>query len=193
MANSVYVPGAALIRTGTGSSLALEDLGYTVDGVEITEKEFGIDVKSDRYGGSQGQNIDYQILGLGAEIKLELVEITLATFLKLQSRMPTNSTFTAAPGKVPYPGTLTFGTADGENGGGGLFRTLIIGAKDAILLAATPGSEATMLTPRNYPFCRVKDAIGYNLGTRHAKASVTIEAYMGVVSGNVVCWNRVST
>lgn len=185
MTVSVHVPGSALIKTGTGSSAALESLGYTVDGVDIQEKEFVIDVKSDRYGGSQGPSIDVQLLGLGAELRMELVEIDLEVFVKLQSRLPTKSGGQTM-GVVPTPGCLTFGD-------GGLFRTLILGTKDAEEIAANGSIDLdTLLTPRNYPFCRVVGAVGYNLGTRHAKASLTIEAYQGLVSTDVVVWNRIS-
>lgn len=180
----VNVPGATLIRLGLGSSNALVDFGYSIDGVEIEDTEFVEEVKSDRYGGSRGASIDVQQLGLGAFINMTVVEFDPELFIKLQSRMATNATISANPGRVPTPGTLLFAN-------GGLFRTTLIGTLDAAAIAANGAIDLdTLLTPRNYPFTRVVQAIGYNLGSSHAKAKIRLEAYQGVVSSNVVVWNR---
>lgn len=186
MGVQVNVPGSVLVKVGLGSANALVDLGYTVDGVEIEENEFVEDVKSDRYGGSGGPVIDVQFLGMGAIINLNLVEFDPEVFAKMQSRLATDSTISANPGRVTTPGTLLFA-------GGGLFRTCLIGTKDAAAIVADGAIDLDkLLTPRNYPFSRVVQAIGYNVGTRHAKARVRIEAYQGLVSSNVVVWNRVT-
>ena len=187
MGVQVNVPGSVQVKVGLGASNALVNLGYTTNGVDIQENEFVEDVKSDRYGGQGGPSIDVQIYGLGATIDMELVEFDPEYFYKLCSRLPTDSTISANAGRSPTPGTLTFG-------GGGLFRVMLYGYKDNAIVTAAPATDLkTLLTPRNYPFCRVVQAIGFNLGSRHARARVKFEAYQGTVSGNVVLWNRTDT
>lgn len=187
MGLQLNVPGAVDVKVGLGTASALVSLGYTVNGVDIQETEFVEDVKSDRYGGASGPSIDVQILGLGATIDMELVEFDPEIFAKLQSRLPLNTTISAAPGKIPTPGTLMWSN-------GGLFRTMLRGVLDAAAITANPSVDLdTLLTPRNYPFCRVAQAIGYNLGTRHARARIKFEAYQGLVSSDVVLWNRIAT
>ncbi len=188
MASSVKtnVPGSVQVKiSGISGVSGLVDLGYTVDGVEVSFREFKIDVKSDRYGGESGPNIDKQILGMEADIRLTLVEFNAEYIHILQSRMPGNATVVANPGRIITPGTLGFAN-------GNLIRCLLYGILDqAAVAAAVPAAE--LMTPMNFPFCSVEDVVSYNLGTRHARASLSLKAYQGLVSSNVVLYNRVST
>jgi hypothetical protein len=182
----VNVPGSVMVKIAGISGLSgLQDLGYTTDGVEVEEREFSMEVKSDRYGGEQGPAIDKQMFGREALIRLTLVEFNAEYFHWLESRMPGNATIVAAPGQIITPGTLGFAA-------GNLVRCLLYGVLD--LAAVTGGTPATeLLTPRNYPFCSVVEASSRNLGSRHARANLTLKAYQGLVSGNVVLWNRTAT
>lgn len=191
MASSVKfnVPGAIKVQVeGLSGVSGLADLGYTNDGVEIEEREFTIECKTDRYGGEQGPPADVQSLGREAIIRLNLTEFNAEYFHMLESRMPRNSLAASAPGQILTPGTLKFS----NTGGGGLIRCLLNGILD---IAAVAASVATveLLTPRNYPFCEVVDASSRNLGSRHARAMLTLKARQGVVSSNVVLWNRTIT
>lgn len=186
MASSVKVnvPGAVSVQiSGIDGVAGLVPLGYTSDGVEITHREFAIEVKSDRYGGEQGPKIDKQYLGLEAEIRMTLTEFNAEYLNRLMSRLPGNAAVTTLPGVIVTPGTLAWSN-------GGLIRCLLYGVLDTAAVAAlTPMVE--LLTPRNYPFCEVVDVVGFNLGTRHAKANLTLKANQGTVGSDVVLWNRV--
>lgn len=188
MASSVKinVPGAVQIKiSGISGVSGLVALGYTSDGVEVSIREFSEEVKSDRYGGERGPAIDKQMLGLEADIRMTLTEFNVEYLHHLQSRMPGSAAIVAAPGKVITPGTLGFA-------GGNLIRCLLYGVLDAAaVVAAVPAAE--LLTPLNFPFCSVVDAVGYNVGTRYARANITLKAYQGLVSSDVVLYNRVST
>jgi len=188
MASSVKVnvPGAINVKiSGMSGVSGLQSLGYTADGAEITFREFAIDVKSDRYGGEQGPNIEKQYLGLEADIRLVLTEFNAEYIHWLQSRMPGVAAIVAAPGKIATPGTLMFA-------GGGLIRCLLQGVLDAAaIVAGTAAGE--LLTPLNFPFCAVSDVVSYNAGTRYARANLTLRAYQGLVSSDIVLYNRVTS
>jgi hypothetical protein len=180
------IPGAVNLRIdGLTGLTGLQDLGWTEDGVEITEREFVIECKTDRYGGVQGPAAEVQSLGMEAEIRLTLTEFNVEYFNILRSRLPGNSVVGANPGRIVTPGTLKFAN-------GGLIRCLLQGALDTVAIAASV-AIAELATPLNYPFCEISDAVGFNLGTRYQKAQLVLKARQGVVSSNVVLWNRTNT
>jgi hypothetical protein len=45
---AVVVEGPCLVQVNTGSAGALEDLGYSIDGVQVTEETFMSDVPGDQ-------------------------------------------------------------------------------------------------------------------------------------------------
>lgn len=187
MASSVKVnvPGAVNVKiSGISGVSGLQSLGYTSDGVEITLREFAIEVKSDRYGGEQGPAIEKQVLGMEADIRLTLAEYNAEYLHHLQSRMPGVAAIVAAPGKIITPGTLGFA-------GGNLIRCLLQGVLDAAAIAAAV-APIELVTPLNFPFCSVADVVSYNAGTRYARANLTLKAYQGLVSSDVVLYNRVT-
>jgi hypothetical protein len=182
----VNVPGAIQVKiAGISGVTGLANLGYTVDGVEVTLREFAIEVKSDRYGGEQGPAIEKQILGMEADIRMTLSEYNAEYMHFLQSRMPGAAAIVAAPGKIITPGTLGFA-------GGNLVRCLLLGALDTVAIAAAVAA-GELVTPLNFPFCSVADVVSYNVGTRAARANLTLKAYQGLVSSDVVLYNRVTT
>ena len=65
MAITIQVDGPALIRTGTGAADALESLGFTVNGVTITQQIYRADVYSDENGG--GLKFGEPDIDLGAD------------------------------------------------------------------------------------------------------------------------------
>lgn len=87
MAISVVVPGPALVRTGTGTSSALEDLGYSINGVEIDEEPLVIPVPGDQNGGDQGIPIDEQYLGEVHFIRMELTKLDAAVVAKIGAKV----------------------------------------------------------------------------------------------------------
>jgi len=180
------VPGAVNVRLSGFTGLSgLQDLGWTEDGVEVTEREFAIECKTDRYGGAQGPAADSQFLGMEADLRFTLTEFNTELLMKLRSRLPGDSVIGVNAGRIATPGTLKFA-------GGGLVRCLLKGALDTVAIVASV-AVAELATPLNYPFCEVVDVVSFNLGTRHQKATFTLKARQGVVSSNVVLWNRDDT
>lgn len=87
MAIAVVVPGPVLVRTGTGSASALEDLGYSVNGVEVDEEPIVIPVPGDQNGGDQGIPIDEQYLGEAQYIRMELTNFDAAVMAKIGAKL----------------------------------------------------------------------------------------------------------
>lgn len=86
MALAVVVPGPVLVRTGTGTSSALEDLGYSINGVEVDEEPVVIPVPGDQNGGDQGIPIDEQKLGEVHIIRMELTNMDAAVVAKVGAK-----------------------------------------------------------------------------------------------------------
>lgn len=114
----VHVPGTALIRVGTGASGALEDLGYSVNGVQIVMETYLLDVPGDENGGDHGPPIDIQKMGEKATVRIECNKYELNVANKLA---PFHGDALGVPGAA---GRLLF---TGE----GYYRLLIQGASGA--------------------------------------------------------------
>src|SRR5690554_6659069 len=113
MAEVVVVDGPALIRVNTGSEGALETLGYTRDGVQISEQVYTEDVPGDQNGGTSGPPIDIQYFGEFHIVRLELTKWDPTVDAKVASRR--------------LGGTLgTTGTAGSLYSGDSLFFRLLI-------------------------------------------------------------------
>lgn len=91
MALTVNVGGPVLVSVGSGSGGALEELGYTVDGVRISETVFTGDVPSDERGGSEGPPIEVQQFGITHRITLELSRFDQAVMVKIALRARSGS------------------------------------------------------------------------------------------------------
>lgn len=104
MAVQVNVSGALLVKTGTGSASALEDLGYSINGVEIQEDVFTGDVPGDQNGGDQGPPIDIQYFGEVHRISIDLSKYDPAVAAKIQSKYKGGTA-----GAIGTPGSLFIG------------------------------------------------------------------------------------
>lgn len=62
MAKQIQVGGAALVQVAASAGV-LADLGYTINGVEITENIYKGEVPGDENGGEEGPPIDIQYFG----------------------------------------------------------------------------------------------------------------------------------
>lgn len=165
MATAVQVPGAALIKTGSGSSGALESLGYSINGVEITEEMLSEDVPGDQNGGEGGPPIDIQDFGHIARIRMELSVWDFTVAGRLRSKLNGVS-----QGVSPTPGSLIFANSYH-------FRLLIlpVTAGDAMnFLVATPREPHVI-----------------NLGTKFARLIFEWIAYPPVGGGTL--WNTTTT
>lgn len=150
MAAAVQVFGPALVKTGTGAVDALESLGYTRDGVYITEQVYDEEVPGDQNGGPGGPPIDIEYYGERHIVRCELTKWDSAIAAKVFPKLKGGTAGT--PGT---PGTLWYGDSK-------FFR---------LLIQPTSG-------PRNYLGAIPRGApIEINLGVKYSVLIVTFECY----------------
>lgn len=149
MAHSVQVAGPAEIKVGTGSTGALESLGYTAQGADVRNQGFFLDVPGDQNGGDQGPPIDVQYLGEIARIRLELTKWDDAIAAKIRTRLLAGTEGT--PGTA---GTLMFGDS----------KTV------RVLVNTTTG-------PMNFPRSFIRGEWEINKGTKFSRLVVEFEAH----------------
>ena len=149
MAIEVIVDGAVLVKVDTGSSNALESLGYTIDGVQITEQAYMGDVFSDDNGGEQGPPVDIQQFGEIHIVRMLFSKIDVAVLAKVTPRQ-----YGGTAGTVATPGTLMFqGTKT--------YRLLL-------------DSETR---PRNYLRAVFREPIEFNKGSKFSQYLVVAHCY----------------
>lgn len=174
MAIAIQIPGLCNVSVNTGTSAALEQLGYTIDGVEIEEQVKLLEVFGDQNGGEEGNPIDWQHLGLVDVITLNFTKFDATVAQKCGQRLnPGTSTYggTIAAGVSPLPGTLLLGTAS-------TYRLLL-----------NPAAGAPFI--RNYLLAIPIDPIGHNTGTKHQKRLQRWFAFPPVAGG--VLWNTTTS
>lgn len=137
--------GAALVRIDAGAGL--EDLGYSINGVEISDDPYFSDVPSDENGGDEGPPIDVQYFGMTATIRMELSRWDPVVAAKV------------------FP----FG-AGGAAGVEGTSGSLMSAAVYRLLILPTS-------TPRNYPRAFPTEPIEVNKGTKYSRLVMTWKAY----------------
>ena len=105
---------ATLLKIGTGSSDALEELGYSIDGFNLEERVFKEDIHSDENGGTAGPPVDIMIHGQIDVITFDAVRIDPIVAAKVQFVKGTSA------GVVPSSCVLLFGDSKS-------YRVLLIG------------------------------------------------------------------
>lgn len=158
MAEQIQIAGLVTIKVDTGTSHALETLGYSVNGVEIEENIFTLDVPGDEHGGDAGPPIDIQYLGEVDTVRIESTKFDLAVVNKLRARL-WNAGFTApAAGQVlgADMGSLYFAGAK-------YFRL--------VLDAANSGYD------RDYIRVVPREPITENRGVKHSILRMTLTCY----------------
>lgn len=158
MAVAVQVAGLVTIQVDTGSSHALETLGYSVNGVDIEENIFTLDVQGDEHGGDSGPPIDVQYLGQVDTVRMELSKWDDAILDKIRARLWNSGFTTPAAGQVLSAdiGSLFFG-------GSKFFRL--------VLDAANSGFD------RDYIKVIFREPIVVNRGVKHSIARLTATCY----------------
>ncbi len=141
--------GPALVRTGTGVANALEDLGFSINGVEIIETVFESDVPGDQNGGDDGPPIDIQYFGQVDRVRMELSKYDKLVADKIRARL-----LGGTAGVIGTPGTLIAGTS--------VFYRLLI--------EPTTG-------PRNYLAAIPREPIEVNRGTKFSRLIMEFECH----------------
>lgn len=145
----INVAGLATIKIASPSGGTLDTLGYTMNGAEITERNFVLDVYGDENGGDAGPPIDVQQMGEAHEIRLLLTKYDDTILDKLRARIAGGTA-----GTPSTAGTLMFPTANN-------FRLLI----------------HSVTLPRNYLNVVFREAFEINKGTKHSQALVIGTGY----------------
>jgi hypothetical protein len=153
----IQVAGAAIVKVGTGSSDALETLGYTANGVDTRTQAYMGDVPGDENGGEAGPPIDVQYFGETAHIRCELTKYDSAIADKVGARVKGGTAGTYLPSAV---GTLMFGAS-----------------KHTRVLIHTANG------PQNFPRCICREPIEVNKGTRYSRLILEFTAYKDPTSG----------
>lgn len=149
MTIAVVTTGPALVRTGTGVAGALEDLGFSINGVQIIETVFESDVPGDQNGGEEGPPIDIQYFGQIDRIRMELSKYDEAVADKIRARL-----LGGTAGVIGTAGTLIAGSS--------VFYRLLI--------------EPTT-TPRNYVAAIPREPIEVNRGTKYSRLILEWECH----------------
>lgn len=158
MAVAVQVAGLVTIQVDTGSSHALETLGYSINGVEIEENIFTLPVHGDEHGGDAGPPIDIQYLGQVDTVRMELSKWDEAVLDKIRSRL-WNSGFTA-----PLAGQVLSADIGALFFGGSKFFRLALDAANA-------GFD------RDYIKVVFQEPISVNRGVKHSIVRLTATCY----------------
>jgi hypothetical protein len=149
-----------------GTPTSLLELGYSEDGFSISERPLTNDVHSDRNGGTSGEPIDVQFMGVVATIRMKLTDFD---FTQLKRLKQWASKTVLNDGQVPEPGVLLI--ADTE-----FFRLILQGSKDTAAIAAG-GLTTDYQTPLNFQKCVLKDTVDYNVGSRVTAVELVMTAY----------------
>lgn len=149
MTIAVVVDGPVQVRCGTGSAGALENLGYSIDGVMVAENGFFDDVPGDQNGGTAGPPIDVQYFGEIHRVRMELSKWDILIAAKIWPKLRGGTAGT--PGT---PGTLVAGSSS-------YYRLLLHGTSN----------------PRNYLAAIPRGAIEINKGTRFSRLVLDFECH----------------
>lgn len=168
MANVINVAGLVTIKVDVNQGAGIETLGYSVNGVDITEEPFWLDIPGDEKGGDQGPPIDIQYLGEVHRIRCEMSKYDISVANKLRGRLMTNS---ASPGVPDTSGSLFLGTANNS--------------VRVILDAATASFD------RNYLTALPRQPFEVNRGTRYSTLIVEFEAHTKIPGATL--WNTTTT
>lgn len=154
MAVAIQLGGLATIKVCTTGGV-LATLGYSLNGVDITDDILTEPVYGDANGGEGGPPIDIQQLG-----EIHTVRMTLTKYDETVLNTIRASMAGGTAGTTATSGALYFQ--------GSLYWRLLIHSVN---------------TPRNYLCAIFTEAKEVNLGTKHSKAIITAKCYQsgGVV------------
>lgn len=157
------VAGPLQIWVGTGTAMALEFLGWTINGAEISEQPFIAPLASDDYGGDQGPPSDYQLMGSQHRIGLELLKYQKTVAAKLEN----------------FFNSAALSSASGTAGVGMLLGCTPLTTR-VLLLSGDPASPQYV---RNYPLALILEPLEYSpIGSQASRLRVNfiVNAKAGV-------------
>lgn len=166
-ATCANVAGPLQIWVGTGAALALEFLGWTVNGAEISEQPFIAPLASDDFGGDQGPPSDYQIMGYQHRIGLEFLKYQKTVAAKLEN----------------FYNLVALASASGTAGVGML--TACTPLTTRVLLLS--GDPATPQYVRNYAVAQIIEPIEYSpIGSQASRLRLS---FISNAKAGVSPWN----
>lgn len=166
MAQEIQVAGATLVQVGTGTLGALQNFGYTRDGVTIRIDGYFLDVHVDNAGGEAGPPADVQWLGQTAMVSLEMTKWDAEVADKLVNRVFGATT----PGN-----TAAYNLGSLMVGGGNLYMGTSCFVHRLCL------QSTINLTAFNFPYAFFREAIEINRGTKYS--TLRLEAFALPVNG----------
>lgn len=149
MATAIQVAGPVTCRTDTGAANALEDLGITRSGVEITFHPYFLDVPTDTFGGDHGAPEDIQYMGQIAVIRMHFTKFDTAVGDKIRAML-----YGGTAGTIGTKGTLMRGQTKSYR----------------LVLNCTT-------TPYNFPFMFFREPHEIGKGTKYSEWVVSGTAY----------------
>ncbi|MDE2104187.1 MAG: hypothetical protein KGL39_43525 [Patescibacteria group bacterium] len=174
MAITPITDGPTKVQVGTGAGNALQDLGYTRNGVNGVSNGFFLPIPCDDNGGDEGPPADIQYLGETWQLEMEFTKFDVVVMDTVTPRL--------LGGQAGLPGTATGGityTAGGLGAlmfsGGYTIRTLL-----------TPQTSAGNARPKNFPQVVFQEPMQINKGTRFSTWITRGTAYR---NGAGVLWN----
>lgn len=172
MAIAFHIPGPCLIKVDTGSSNALETLGYTADGARGETQFLRHETPVDALGGQGGIPGEIQYLGFIDTVTLDLTKFDSAVFEKLLSGLY-GATVGAQTTAISSVEQSNVGVPLSSNS----FRLL--------LLPSVQGSTVTNHV-RNYKIAIMQSA-GCVTGTKAKRQNIVFRCYP---NSSGVTWDR---
>lgn len=149
--------GAVTVKVGFGPTGPLSVLGFSRNGVDITEEPFFLNVPGDEQGGDDGPPIDVQFMGTVHRVRIQLTKWDKVVSDKLTNRIAGADT----PGDFQnvVPGTFMLGEL--------VFNRLVLDALNALF-------------DRNYPIAILRDNTEINKGTKFAELTLVYECHENI-------------
>jgi len=151
MALAVHIAGPALITIDDGTGPGMQNLGYTINGADISEEPFHVDVPGDQNAGERGPPIEIQFVGEVDHVRIEMTNYDEANLNLVRANIPTGTAGTVAAGNI---GLALFAS-------GKTFKLRIASASE----------------PRTYNRCIPRGAREINKGTVYSRAVVEFECH----------------
>ena len=159
------VAGPIDIWVSTGSNGIYEQLGRSINGVQVADNPFIVPVHSDTNGGEQGPPVDYQFLGKQGFLSCEMAQYNESIMDKVRARIPVNS-LNSGNAAVTFSAGMLLGCA------GAFFRVILYSPN----------------WTRRYLGCIPIEPMQFNVGVIHSRHSIAFicNAVNGVVYDSTV-------